>query len=199
MSASHAETTDIEADTETETVSSGTEDPKRGDPPPAVMIDDVLYEDTGYISSAIGCGMMDGEITSFVDRSSLPTENDQSNFGSGYGYQRSSEGQMIVVTDDHWRIFRSSDHFFDTDMPEQVLNFSAKVKEVRNGALLVEYVDAPDIFICPVTGECLVTVNPNNLKEDVAMGDTVRVWFDGMVQEIYPPILPGVYRIEKEE
>ena len=37
------------------------------------------------------------------------------------------------------------------------------------------------------------------MKENVAVGDIVRVWFDGLVQEIYPPILPNVYRVVKEE
>ena len=51
----------------------------------------------------------------------------------------------------------------------------------------------------PFTGQCVVRVNPQILKEDVKAGDTVRVWFDGLVQEIYPPILPNVYRVVKEE
>ncbi len=33
------------------------------------------------------CGVMDGEITSQVDGSKQPTVDDQSNFGTGYGYQ----------------------------------------------------------------------------------------------------------------
>lgn len=49
---------------------------------PAVMVDGVLYESTGYISSAIGCGNMDGKITSTVEGNEAPSENDQSNFGA---------------------------------------------------------------------------------------------------------------------
>ena len=30
-------------------------------------------------------------------------------------------------------------------------------------------------------------------------GDTIRIWYDGLVQEIYPPIIPNVYRVVKEE
>ena len=33
------------------------------------------------------CGNMDGEITSTVDGTEIPTEDNQSNFGSGFGYQ----------------------------------------------------------------------------------------------------------------
>lgn len=74
--------------------------------PPCVMVDGIIYKDTGYVSSMPGCGNMDGEITSTVDETDLPEENNQSNFGSGYQYQRSSEGQLIVVIDGNRIIFR---------------------------------------------------------------------------------------------
>ncbi len=165
---------------------------------PAVMIDGVLYESTGYISSAIGCGNMDGRITSSVGGPEAPMENDQSNFGTGYEYQRSSEGQVIVVMDAMKVIFRDPEHSFASDMPEEVLNFNAEVLEVRDGSLLVSFISAPELFRPPVTGQCVVRTNPEIMKEDVAVGDTVRVWFDSLVQEIDPPILPNVYRIVKE-
>ena len=165
---------------------------------PSVMVDGVLYQDTGYVSSAIGCGVMDGEITSSVDGSELPTENNQSNFGTGYSWQRGSEGQIIIVMDARNEIFRDPNHHFAFDMPEEVLNFSAEVKEIRgDGRLLVEYIDAPEMFMKPIESVCVIPTD--NLQEEVQVGDTVRVWFDGLVQELFPPILPNVYRIVKEE
>ena len=76
---------------------------------------------------------------------------------------------------------------------------AAGVLEVRNGSLLISFISTPDIFMPPFTGQCVVRVNPQILKEEVKAGDTVRVWFDCLVQEIYPPILPNVYRVVKEE
>lgn len=67
--------------------------------PPCVMVDGVIYKDTGYVASIPGCGTMDGEIVSTVAGTELPAENNQSNFGSGYEYQISSEGKIIVVID----------------------------------------------------------------------------------------------------
>ena len=166
---------------------------------PKVMIDGVLYESTGYISSAIGCGNMDGRITSSVEGPEAPAKNDQSNFGVGYEYQRSSEGQVVVVMDAMKVIFRDPQHSFASDIPDEVLNFNAEVLEVRNGSLLVSFISVPDLFMPPVTGQCVVRTNPEIMKENVAVGDIVRVWFDGLVQEIYPPILPNVYRVVKEE
>ena len=181
----------------TETIN--TPEERNWDRIPAVMVDGVLYESTGYISSAIGCGNMDGKITSAVEGNEAPKKNDQSNFGTGYDYQRSSEGQIVVVMDGMKVIFRDPKHSFTVDIPEEVLNFNAEVLEVRNGSLLVSFISTPDIFMPPFTGQCVVRVNPQILKEEVKAGDTVRVWFDGLVQEIYPPILPNVYRVVKEE
>ncbi len=166
---------------------------------PTVMIDGVLYESTGYISSAVGCGNMDGEITSAVEGPEAPAKNDQSNFGSGYLYQRSSEGQVVVVMDGMKVIFRDPGHSFASEIPEEVMNFNAEVLEVRNGRLLVSFISAPELFRPFVKGQCVVRTNPEILKDDVAAGDIVRVWFDGLVQELYPPILPNVYRVVKEE
>ena len=167
---------------------------------PSVMIHGVLYQDTGYISSAVGCGNMDGEITSAVDSGELPTKNNQSNFGTGYQYQISSEGQMIVAVDANRKIFRDPDHEFSSDMPEEVLNFRAEVVEDRGkGNYLVSVIDVPDLFNFPSEGVYVIVTNESNLKEEIAVGDTVRVWFDSLIQEIYPPILPNVYRVVKEE
>ena len=167
---------------------------------PSVMIHGVLYQDTGYISSAIGCGNMDGEITSAVDSSELPTKDDQSNFGTGYQYQLSSEGQIIVVVDANRKIFRDPNHEFASDMPGEVLNFRAEVVEDRGkGNYLVSVIDVPDLFKFPSEGVYVIVTNEINLKDEITVGDTVRVWFDSLVQEIYPPILPNVYRVVKEK
>ena len=167
---------------------------------PSVMIHGVLYQDTGYISSAIGCGNMDGEIISAVDSSELPTKDDQSNFGTGYQYQLSSEGQIIVVVDANRKIFRDPNHEFASDMPGEVLNFRAEVVEDRGkGNYLVSVIDVPDLFKFPSEGVYVIVTNEINLKDEITVGDTVRVWFDSLVQEIYPPILPNVYRVVKEK
>lgn len=78
---------------------------------PAVMVDDVLYITTGRESTAEGrCGTWDGEITSECSGSELPTENDQSNFGTGYGYQRGErEGTVEVLVDGRWIIFATEE------------------------------------------------------------------------------------------
>lgn len=70
----------------------------------AVMVDGVLYFDTGEVSDEPRCGMMDGQITSSCSAAELPTQDNQSNFGSDYGYQFGVE-TIDVLIDGHWIVF----------------------------------------------------------------------------------------------
>lgn len=73
----------------------------------SVMVDGKLYCDTGEESKLQGrCGVMDGEISSSVDRFALPEENNQSNFGSGYGYQYVAENTIEVYRNEKWCVFQ---------------------------------------------------------------------------------------------
>ena len=74
---------------------------------PMVMADGAMYYDTGRESTVTGrCGVMDGEITSAVERTEVPSENNQSNFGAGYGYQWGpEEGTLEVCMDGKWVVF----------------------------------------------------------------------------------------------
>lgn len=74
---------------------------------PMVMVDGQMYYSTGKESTIEArCGMMDGEITSTVDANEVPTENNQSNFGAGYGYQFTSEDNIeIQMEDGKWYVY----------------------------------------------------------------------------------------------
>ena len=162
--------------------------------PMLVKVNDVIYKSTGYVSSALGCGNMDGKITSAVDASETPTANDQSNFGTDIDYQFSSEGQIIVVIDGANTIFRNINST-NNDIPMEVANFTATIKEVRNdGSLLVTFENMPDIFISLSEGDYVL--DGSSIESDFSEGDTVKVWFDGSVEESLPAIIPNVYKIE---
>ena len=163
--------------------------------PPCVMVDGIIYKDTGYVSSMPGCGNMDGEITSTVDETDLPEENNQSNFGSGYQYQRSSEDQLIVVIDGNRIIFRDIEKN-DTSIPMEVINFNAEVKGITDdGDLLVTHKSTAEGFQQMNDGEYYVSTE--NLEEDIQVGDIITIWFDGTILETYPAQLGVVYRITK--
>ena len=135
--------------------------------PPCVMVDGILYQDTGFVDSMVGCGNMDGVIDSAVDATELPSENNQSNFGTGMSYQRSSEGQLIVYVDEEPRIFRDINST-DTTIPEEVLHFTAKVKEVNDGNLLVTYVSTAEGFLELSEGDYVIS--KDNLRDEVQGG-----------------------------
>ncbi|SCZ80824.1 hypothetical protein [Pseudobutyrivibrio xylanivorans] len=162
--------------------------------PMLIMVNDLVYKNTGYICSAVGCGTMDGTIDKTLDSKDTPTENNQSNFGTGYNYQYSTEGQIVVDIDGEKYIFRDS-KLTDSSIPIEVANFTATIKEVRNdGQLLVTFVDVDDMFVSLADGDYVV--DGSTLETDFSEGDSVRIWFDGSVEEVLPAILPNVYIIE---
>lgn len=62
-----------------------------------LMLDDKLYYCTGIESNETKkCGVMDGIIETSVENWEVPTENNQSNFGTGYGWQRSGDYEVEV-------------------------------------------------------------------------------------------------------
>ena len=91
---------------------------------PMVMVNGTLYLDTGYESDAIErTDHFDGEITSQVDGSKRPSVDDQSNFGTGYGYQYGkTEGTIELFMNGKWWIFA-------TEEARQAIQFPAAEDE----------------------------------------------------------------------
>ena len=87
---------------------------------PMVMVNGELYLDTGKESTVMArCGMMDGEITSQVDGSKAPTIDNQSNFGTGYGYQYGPiEGTIEIKMNGKWWIFATEEARKGIQFPE---------------------------------------------------------------------------------
>lgn len=84
------------------------------DYPAMVKVAGKLYYDSGEISEEPRCGMMDGKITSVTEGE--PMEDDQSNFGTDYGYQCGPD-TIDVCIDDSWHIFIpfEAEHAVDWD------------------------------------------------------------------------------------
>lgn len=73
---------------------------------PMVMIDGFIYVDIGEESTRTEREYgFDGEITSTVTHNQEPTENNQSNFGTGYGYQYGPNGTIEILMNDKWWVF----------------------------------------------------------------------------------------------
>lgn len=78
---------------------------------PQVMVNDEMYIYTGLVaSSERRYDEMDGEITSSIEGNERPTENNQSNFGKGFGYQYGSmEGTIEIYMGGEWIIYATSE------------------------------------------------------------------------------------------
>ena len=75
---------------------------------PMVLIDGTLYYDTGKESNRSDRSqVMDGKITSAVDGTQIPSENNQSNFGSEYQYQFDSNNTLEILINDKWLVFEA--------------------------------------------------------------------------------------------
>ena len=84
----------------------GQEETQEWDKIPMVMVDGKLYYDTGKESTISGrCGVMDGEITSSVDGSEIPTKDNQSNFGTGFEYQYGADNTIEIFMNEKWIVF----------------------------------------------------------------------------------------------
>ena len=80
---------------------------------------------------------------------------------------------------------------------ETAAYFTATVTEVHEGSLLVEITDNGSTSLGEGT-PVHVSTNFDGYTE-CAAGDSIRVEFDGMIQELYPPIIPGVTAIHKNQ
>lgn len=78
-------------------------------PAHAVMLEGIIYYDTGTASGTDASAEPDGTITSTVDADAFPTEDGQSNFGTGYAYRYgSTDGTLEVQIDGEWWIFAAN-------------------------------------------------------------------------------------------
>ena len=78
-----------------------------------VFVEGALYVSTGQVSDMEGrCGNMDGAITATVPATEIPTQEGESNFGTGYTYQIGPDGTIEIpmrldgAADPQWIVFQ---------------------------------------------------------------------------------------------
>ena len=77
---------------------------------PCVMVDGVLYFDTGYYNPDASVSASTAKIDSQVPGNRVPTEDNQSNFGVGYDYRYGeAEGTIEVLLNGKWRIYATEE------------------------------------------------------------------------------------------
>lgn len=78
---------------------------------------------------------------------------------------------------------------------EQSVFFIAKITEVNESSLLVEVTDKGSTALNRGTAAYVSTAFDAYVA--CAVGDSIRVEFDGLIQEVYPLIIPNVISISK--
>ncbi len=86
---------------------------------------------------------------------------------------------------------------------------TAEVLEVRDGSLLVSFISTPELFMSPVTGQCVVRTNPEIMKEEPAEASPHRlrryyiipffccgVPFGGLQRELSLELIAPVTRVD---
>lgn len=85
----------------------------------------------------------------------------------------------------------------ENNLNETAAYFTATVTEVHESSLLVEITDTGSTSLGEGT-PVHVSTNFDGYTE-CAVGDSIQIEFDGMIQELYPPIIPGVTAIHKNQ
>ncbi len=75
--------------------------------------------------------------------------------------------------------------------------FSATVIEVNDGRLLVE--PSKDCAESKSSDRIEVAISRLELETDINIGDTVEVYYDGVIQESYPAAVTKVVHVKKIE
>lgn len=177
--------------------------------PPMVKVKGKIYVDTGYENAMVTCGTADGQIKTTVDGKKMPSKEDESNFGKGYGYQIWEDGYINVQIDNRWILFRDLDlKVKSREIPEWVARFTGKVINTEEDSLMVEATQIDDRFYFKkiITKPISLSIENLNYSKDGKVttedlqGKTVEVYFGGKIKNIEPensaPIfLENIYRI----
>lgn len=180
-----------------------------------VKVDDRLYMDMGYVLSALKSGKEDGKILTSNDEA--PEKNDESNFGTGYKYQKDDIKYLYVEIDNKWQVFQDI-AISSWIIPEGVAHFDAEIIEGDSERTIVKITDLPKEFgyifgdkkteeIKPVQiilKDSVILNGIKGLKSSELKGKKIKVWFNGEIKgdksEMSNPIELGeVYEVSTLE
>lgn len=169
-----------------------------------VMLNDKLYVDTGEISNTPRCGVMDFDFDSSVEQG-VPTENHQTNFGTGYGGQYSTrENRIEICIDGVWHIFAYNENHLE--------GVSMRVLDHTDHSLTLEFTNDTENELTYGEYYLLEAFNEENaawesvaIKNDVGFIDIAYIIESNGISRnsvdlatIYGNLLKGKYRIVKE-
>lgn len=181
--------------------SSGNEKPPQYSlPRRAIMVDGTLYLDTGYVSSMMRCGMLDGNIEKVVDSTEMPDEDGEANF-SAEGWQGGFEEDTLDVRiGNEFCIFakQGTKKAENGYIPEGVLQFMATVDEVTDDGFLIVKTDTPPERFPQIRKDVryrlsMEAYDPGIYNGELAPGNVLIVAWKGNFEGEDPVTITDVY------
>ena len=108
-----------------------------------IMVGGTLYLDTGYVSSLMRCGNLDGSIERVIEATEIPDEDGEANFSAEcwqYGFEKDT---IDVQIGNEFYIFAAEGAYTaeDSYIPEGVMQFMATVDEVTDDGYVIVKTD----------------------------------------------------------
>ena len=108
--------------------------------PRIVKVNGILYYDTGKLSTIEGrCGMPDDYIYSTVLPNEIPESDNESNFGSGYGFQYETENTIAMILPTGWTVFSSNEVETDVDAEKNYVTIQSG--KIDNPKLVEQFLE----------------------------------------------------------
>ena len=166
----------------------------------AIMVDGTLYLDTGYVSSMMRCGMLDGNIEKVIDSTEMPIEDGEADF-SAEGWQYGFEKDTIdVQIGNEFCIFAAEGSYTaeDSYIPEGVLQFMATVDEVTDDGFLIVKTDTPPERFPQIRKDVryrlsMEAYDPGIYTDKLVPGNVVIVACKGIFEGDDPVTITDVY------
>ena len=158
---------------------------------PTVQIDGIHYLTTGVQSAATEQkDGFDGTITSTVKGSECPVEDDQSNFGVGFGYQfGAAEGTVELYIDGSWWIYATEEVRDQVQQPEHYMTLEAPpALTVTVGEEKAEAKKGSMDWNSVTEGNSDSLTSANSAQG--AEGNIPRLPLDGLTAELYWEVTP---------
>ena len=172
----------------------GRETTETGYPSGEIQFPEIMYH--GQVYSYYATGFDEPLPDGYEYAGSIETVDNINGAVQDFWGARVDVGQKIYASDDNSAVIyveykNGYARFFTAD----TYAFDGKVLEIHEQHLLVEPADDSRESQC--SDKMKISLGNAQAPEELEVGDSVTITYDGMIQELYPAIIPNVYGIEK--
>lgn len=166
----------------------------------AIMVNGTLYLDTGYVSSMLRCGNLDGNIEKVIDSTEMPDEDGEENF-SAEGWQGGFEEDTLDVRIGNGFCFFAAQGTKKAEndcIPEGVMQFMATVDEVADDGYVIVKADTQSELFPQIKKDVryrlsMKAYDPGIYTDKLVLGNVVIVACKGNFEGEDPVVITDVY------